>query len=66
MTLLYGTILAYRIAQSQTADGRMLENNGSLPDIKVTQDRQQLLRGTVTQLEAALNYLEEAITNPDK
>ena len=62
----YGTILAYPIAQSKIADGRVLENNGVVPDIEVTLDRQQLLQGRDTQLEAALNYLEEAITNPEE
>lgn len=62
----YGTILAYPIAQSQVAYGRVLENNGVVPDIEVTLDRQQLLQGRDTQLEAALSYLQEAITNPEE
>jgi len=62
----YGTILAYPIAQSQVAYGRVLENNGVVPDIEVTLDRQQLLQGRDTQLEAAVNYLEEAINNPEE
>ena len=58
-TLPYGTILAYPIAQSQTADGRVLENNGIVPDIEVALDRAELLQGKDTQLEAALQYLEQ-------
>jgi carboxyl-terminal processing protease len=58
-TLPYGTILAYPIAQSQTSDGRVLEDNGVVPDIEVALDRQQLLQGRDAQLEAALNYLEQ-------
>jgi carboxyl-terminal processing protease len=58
-TLPYGTILAYPIAQSQTSDGRVLEDNGVVPDIEVALDRQQLLQGRDAQLEAALNHLEQ-------
>ncbi|MFZ2095073.1 MAG: S41 family peptidase [Anaerolineales bacterium] len=57
-SLPYGTILGYPFGQPQTSDGRVLENNGVVPDIEVTLDRQQLLQGRDTQLEAALNYLE--------
>jgi C-terminal processing protease CtpA/Prc len=57
-TLPYGTILAYPIAEGQTPDGRVLENNGVVPDIEVVLDRADLLQGRDTQLEAALNYIE--------
>jgi carboxyl-terminal processing protease len=58
-TLPYGTILVYPIAESQTADGRVLENNGVVPDIEVALDRAELQQGRDTQLEAALQYLEQ-------
>jgi carboxyl-terminal processing protease len=50
-------VLVYPFSQSQTPDGRVLENNGVVPDIAVSLDRQQLLQGTDAQLEAALEYL---------
>jgi carboxyl-terminal processing protease len=65
-TLPNGTILAYPIAEGQTPDGRVLENNGVVPDIEVVLDRANLLQGRDTQLEAALNYLVEAMTNPEE
>ena len=52
-----GAILVYPYGQSQTPDGRVLEDNGVVPDIAVALDRGQLLRGIDTQLEAALEYL---------
>ena len=59
-----GTILAYPIAEGQTADGRVLENNGVVPDIEVALDRAQLLQGRDTQLEAAIHYLEQGTASP--
>ena len=63
-TLPNGTILAYPIAEGQTADGRVLENNGVVPDIEVALDRAQLLQGRDTQLEAAIHYLEQGTASP--
>jgi C-terminal peptidase prc len=63
-TLPYGTILAYPIAEGQTPDGRVLENNGVVPDIEVALDRAQLLQGNDTQLEAAINFLEQGTVSP--
>ena len=65
-TLPYGTILAYPIAEGQTRDGRVLENNGVVPDIEVALDRAQLLQGKDTQLEAAINFLEQGTVSPDE
>ena len=53
----YGAILSYPYGESQTPDGRVLEDNGVVPDIAVALDRQQLLHGVDAQLEAALEYL---------
>jgi carboxyl-terminal processing protease len=52
-----GAILVYPYGQSQTPNGRVLEDNGVVPDIAVALDRQQLLRGVDAQLEAAIEYL---------
>jgi hypothetical protein len=38
----------------------MLERYGAIPDIAVTLDRSQLLRGLDAQLEAGINYILEA------
>jgi carboxyl-terminal processing protease len=50
-------ILMYPYGQSQTADGRVLEYNGVIPDIVVDLERQQLLEGIDAQLQAAINFL---------
>jgi carboxyl-terminal processing protease len=52
-----GGLFVYPYGQSQTPDGRVLENNGVVPDITVTLDRGKLLQGVDTQLEAAIKYL---------
>jgi carboxyl-terminal processing protease len=52
-------LLIYPWGQSQTPDGRVLEDSGVVPDIEVALDRKQLLQGVDTQLEAALTYLEQ-------
>jgi carboxyl-terminal processing protease len=54
-----GALLIYPSAQSQTPDGRVLEDNGVVPDIEVALDRGQLSQGVDAQLEAALTYLEQ-------
>jgi carboxyl-terminal processing protease len=54
-----GAMLVYPYGQSQTPDGRVLEDNGVVPDIEVALDRTLLLEGRDSQLEAALNYLEQ-------
>ena len=54
-----GAILTYPFGQSQTPDGRVLENNGVVPDIEVPLDRLQLLQGIDAQLEAAIEYAAE-------
>jgi carboxyl-terminal processing protease len=50
-------ILMYPHGQSQTPDGRVLENNGVVPDIAVALDRSQLLEGTDAQLQAAIEFI---------
>jgi carboxyl-terminal processing protease len=55
-----GALLVYPSAQSQTPDGRVLENNGVIPDIAVDLDREPLLQGVDAQLEAAIGYIKES------
>jgi C-terminal processing protease CtpA/Prc len=56
-----GALLMYPFGQPQTRNGRILENNGVLPDISVTLDRSELLHGVDGQLEAAVEYLAEQL-----
>jgi carboxyl-terminal processing protease len=56
-----GGIVIYPYAQSQTPDGRILEDNGVVPDVEAFLDREQLLQGCDGQLEAAIEYAEEQI-----
>ena len=50
-------ILMYPYGQSQTPAGRVLENNGVVPDIAVDLERQQLLAGIDAQFQAALDFI---------
>jgi carboxyl-terminal processing protease len=52
-------ILMVPTRQSQTPDGHVLEYNGVTPDIAVSLEREKLMRGIDTQLEAAIQYLQE-------
>lgn len=54
-----GGVLSYPYGQSQTPDGRVLENNGVVPDVEVALDRAQLLQGADTQLEAAIESMPD-------
>lgn len=56
--------ILYPIAQTQTADGTVLEGRGVIPDIEVQLDRDALLQGIDMQLERAIQFLEEGVT-PD-
>ena len=55
--LLNGTSFMYAFAQPVMPDGKIIEGYGVVPDIEVKLDRDALLKGTDTQLEAAKNYL---------
>jgi carboxyl-terminal processing protease len=57
MILSNGATFFYPIAQTQTADGTVLEGRGVIPDLEVSLDRQQLLQGVDAQLEAAIDYI---------
>ena len=53
-----GALLMVPFAQTRTADGSVLEGNGVTPDIEVALDRDLLLQGIDSQLEAAIDYVE--------
>ncbi len=56
--LLNGTSFMYAFAQPIMPDGKIIEGNGVVPDIEVKLDRNALLKGKDTQLEAAVNYIK--------
>jgi len=53
-----GALLSYPDGQSQTPAGRVLEDNGVMPDVEAPLDRALLLQGRDSQLEAALACLQ--------
>jgi carboxyl-terminal processing protease len=55
-----GGLLVFPYAQWQTPDGRVLEDNGVVPDIQVELDRELLLQGLDSQIEAAIAYITES------
>ena len=57
--LLNGTSLMYAFAQPIMPDGRIIEGKGVVPDIAISLDRDELLRGNDTQLAAAINFILE-------
>ncbi len=52
-----GLSFMYPFLQPIPADGRIIEGNGVKPDIEVALDRDSLLLGVDTQLEAAMRHL---------
>jgi C-terminal peptidase prc len=54
-----GAIFMYPVAQLATPDGTVLEGHGVAPNIEVGLDRDMLLEGIDSQLEAAVRYLEK-------
>jgi C-terminal peptidase prc len=54
-----GATFMYPNAWTITADGTVLEGHGVIPDIKITLDRNELLQGNDSQLEAAINFILE-------
>lgn len=52
-----GATFLYPNTQTITADGTVLEGHGVVPDIEVALDRNELLQGKDTQLEAAINFI---------
>ena len=55
--LLNGASLMYAYAQPVMPDGKVIEGHGVVPDIEVRLDREALLEGKDSQLEAAVDYL---------
>jgi carboxyl-terminal processing protease len=58
-----GAILMYPFGQSRTPNGRILEDNGVVPDIEVVLEREQLIQGIDAQLEAAIEYAAKQVGN---
>ena len=56
--LLNGASFMYAFAQPLMPDGKVIEGNGVMPDIEVKLDRDALLKGKDSQLEAAVNYIK--------
>lgn len=52
-----GATFLYPNTQTITADGTVLEGHGVVPDIEVALDRNELLKGKDTQIEAAINFI---------
>ena len=57
--LINGTSFMYAFAQPIMPDGKIIEGNGVVPDIRISLDRNELLRGKDNQLEAAISYILE-------
>ena len=53
-----GAVLMYPVVQLTTPDGTILEGRGVVPDIEVKLDRELLLQGVDSQLEAAIAYIQ--------
>ena len=47
----------HTIAQNRSPDGQIIEDHGVVPDIEVELDREALLKGRDSQLQAAVAYL---------
>ncbi|MGB5750646.1 MAG: S41 family peptidase [Desulfobacterales bacterium] len=56
--LFNGMSFMYAFAQPIMPDGKIIEGNGVVPDIEVKLDRDALLKGKDSQLDAAVNYIE--------
>jgi carboxyl-terminal processing protease len=54
-----GATFMYPNAWTITADATVLEGHGVIPDIKIILDRNELLQGNDSQLEAAINFILE-------
>ena len=60
--LLNGASFMYAFAQPVMPDGKIIEGHGVVPDIEVKLDRDALLKGTDTQLEAAKAHILNVIS----
>jgi carboxyl-terminal processing protease len=59
--LLNGGYFMHTILQPLPSDGKIIENHGVVPDIEVGLERDALLKGSDTQLEAAIKCLQAGI-----
>mgnify|MGYP001049661725 CR=1 FL=1 len=55
--LLNGTSLMYAFALPILPDGKVIEGKGVVPDIEICLERDELLQGNDTQLEAAIDFI---------
>jgi tricorn protease len=55
--LLNGGYFMHTIFLPMPSNGKIIENNGVIPDIAVSLDRKSLLEGRDPQLEAAIEYI---------
>jgi C-terminal processing protease CtpA/Prc len=61
MVLPNGATFMYPEAQETTLDGTILEDHGVVPDIEVALDRTLLSQRIDSQLEAAIDYIEQEL-----
>jgi carboxyl-terminal processing protease len=54
-----GAVFMYPVAQMAAPDGTVLEGRGVVPDIEASLDREMLIKGVDSQLEAAVRHLEK-------
>ena len=54
-----GAIFMYPVAQLRTPDGTVLEGHGVVPNIEAGLGREMLLKGTDSQLDSAIRYIEK-------
>lgn len=54
-----GAVFMYPVAQLSTPDGTVLEGHGVVPDVEAGLDRETLLKGIDSQLDAAVRYIKE-------
>ncbi|MFN2168763.1 MAG: S41 family peptidase [Anaerolineae bacterium] len=59
MGLPNGAGFIFPVAQEATVDGTVLEGHGVIPDVEVRLDRDLLAQGVDSQLQAAIDYLEQ-------
>ncbi len=56
-----GAILMYPVAQLAAPDGTVLEAHGVVPDIEVKLDREMLIKGVDSQIDAAIRYIVKEV-----
>jgi C-terminal processing protease CtpA/Prc len=61
MPLPNGATFMYLYAQEASLDGTVLEDHGVIPDIEVALDRTLLSKGIDSQLQAAIDHIEQEL-----